>query len=134
MKPLTRQVRQSGERNSVPISPPRRTRHGLHEHTVVVLGVIYPSGDPHPLQGRTREFAASCSEVANDRQNMDVIFYDPLSCNGGDDLGPGASVRPAGVPKSPRQRKELQGRTANRVIELKAVARELELLSLSKRL
>lgn len=134
VKPPTRQV-QSVERDGFPISVHRRTRLGLHDNSVVVLGVMYPSVDQNPLLGPTKEFAASSSELASDQQNMDVLFYDPLSCNGIDDPIPLGSLPPAGGPKPCRQRMELQNRgTANRVIELEAVARELALLSLRKKL
>jgi hypothetical protein len=134
MNSLTRQEQRSGERGDSHVTAGEPAQCGLQENVLVVLGVLYPGSDTgkdvpeaSPLRPR---------KVPNGQHSMSVIFYDPFSSDGIDDWSPRGSIRQmAAVPlPSIHQSYPKHSTPAGRGKELEAVARELALLSLRKRL
>jgi hypothetical protein len=124
VKPLTKRRESADEDKRSPFPSPRSPQHFQPQSVVVVLGVMYPSLLPQPREASAeRDPVSLLPGVVAGRQSVDVVFYDPLSSGGCEELPQGAECRRNSTVDGHVDREEAR----------KALARDLALLSLGKR-
>jgi hypothetical protein len=124
MKPRTQRRQHAGEDKRFPrpcLGPPQ---HFPSEIVVVVLGVMYPSVLPQPVDATTHlDLPLPSLGLDTPRQSADVVFHDPLSSQrNGDEASPALKYG----------KKHKGTGYENRTEAQKAVARDLTLLFLAK--
>lgn len=124
MKLLTQRRQYAGGDKRSPLPGPEPAQHCQPESVVVVLGVMYPSVLPKPVEASTHlDLVLPPPGLTTGRQSVDVVFYDPLSSSWNGDE----------VPLVPKYRRNSRGDGyLNRNQAQKAVAHDLALLSLGK--
>jgi hypothetical protein len=109
----------------------RRLHSPIFDYKVVVLGVMYPNVfSPQPSNAAIEETTCLLHDLAFVRQHTAVIFYDPFSPDGSEEL---TQYRPSGGKGSDEQehrcRKAAKGRQGIRREAIQAVASDLARLS-----